>query len=138
MSREDQPPTKKNKGNTPRSKDAVHDADGNISGHKQKSLDKEMEDLVCDAKVNRGASDIASTISQCIHWQPFKVNFSKFNFRAAVGSKTKCKKLPKIPKEFVTWDDEIARSGYSEDGELLVMYLPKAIARRYLVCFTAD
>lgn len=62
-----------------------------------------------------------------------QVNFPNFNFKDAIGSKNKRKKLPPKPKEILTWEDDNARSGYSAEGTLMVMYLPGAIAKQALV-----
>jgi hypothetical protein len=101
---------------------------GRVTVKKISRMNRQVEKAVCMAKVNRDEPLLPLNLLPPSDPNP-SVNFPNFDFHLAA---TKCIR-PKPPPTTITWEDDIPKSGGSQDNVTLIYYLPKFTPRNTLV-----
>ena len=106
----------------------VFDAHGQVTVKKISRINRQVEKAVCVAKVNRGEPPLPLNLLPPSDPNA-SVNFPDFDFHLAATKRIR----PKPPTTTITWEDDIPKSGGSQDNVTLIYYLPKFTPRNTLV-----
>ena len=106
----------------------VFDDGGRVTAKKIKRINRQVEKAVCVAKVNQGEPLLPPNLLSPSDPKP-SVNFPHFNFHSAATKYLR----PTPPTTTITWEDDIPKSGRSQDKVPLIYYLPKFTPSNTLV-----